>query len=133
MPELSQTERLTIAAVVDGMQARTRSRRKAARQGWALLITGALAMPIIASALDGMITLPTALMRIVLAMAITMIVMGMAGSLFDSYQAQAATRTVESAVEEARKKVDETPENAAAATTMGGSGTGLNDGDGDDR
>ena len=71
MPELSQTERLTIAAVVDGMQARTRSRRKAARQGWALLITGALAMPIIASALDGMITFPTALIRIVLAMAIT--------------------------------------------------------------
>ena len=46
MPELTQTEKLTIAAVVDGMQARTRSRRKAARQGWALLVTGALAMPI---------------------------------------------------------------------------------------
>ena len=34
MAELTLAERTTIQAVVDGMQARTRRRRKAARQGW---------------------------------------------------------------------------------------------------
>ena len=102
--ELTIAERSTIHAVVDGMQRRTRKRRKAARQGWALLLSCAMSLPILASAFDGMISLETALMRIGFAVALTTAILGMAGSLFDSYQADAATRTVENAVHEARSE-----------------------------
>ena len=135
MAELTLAERTTIQAVVDGMQARTRRRRKAARQGWAMLLTGIISMPILASAFDGMITLPTALMRIGMAFVLTMLIIGMAGSLFDSYQADAAVRTVETAVQTARTKVDAgetappttTPPTAEESSAADGSNDGVDD------
>ncbi len=140
MAELTVTEKSTIEAVVDGMQRRALKRRKAARQGWAFLLTGALSIPIIASAFDGMISLPTAAMRIVIALVITTGIVSMVGSLFDSYQGQAAIRTVETAVMTARRQADEAaaddhgaapsgaePETTSPAPAAGGSNDGADD------
>ena len=141
MTELTMAERSTIHAVVDGMQRRTRKRRKAARQGWALLLSCAMSLPIIASAFDGMISLETALMRIGIALALTTAILGMAGSLFDSYQADAATRTVENAVQEARseaKAAERNPGSASSSAPSAAANTptepaGSNDGGDDDQ
>ena len=82
-----------------------------------------------------MITLPTALMRIGMAFVLTMLIIGMAGSLFDSYQADAAVRTVETAVQTARTKVDAgetappttTPPAAEESPAADGSNDGVDD------
>lgn len=139
--ELTIAERSTIHAVVDGMQRRTRKRRKAARQGWALLLSCALSLPILASAFDGMISLETALLRIGIAVALTTAILGMAGSLFDSYQADAATRTVENAVHEARSEAKAAERGGGTASppapsepaTTPTESAGSNDGVDDDR
>lgn len=107
MTELSTVERSTIEAIVDGIQHRSQSRRKASRQGWALLAVGGLSLPIIGSALDGTITLPTALIRIGIALVITTAIVSMVGSLYDSYVSQAAFKTVEEAVVTARQQAHE--------------------------
>lgn len=133
MADLSLAERSTIEAVVDGMQKRSIRRRRAGRQGWAFLLTGALSIPIIASAFDGMITLPTAAIRIGIALFLTTGIISMVGSLFDSYQGQAAVRTVEHAMLEARREAD--PPTTAGATAGGGtasSGSAVADGSNDE-
>ena len=71
---------------------------------------------ILDASFDGTITLVTAATRIVIALAITTGIVAMVGSLFDSYQGQAAVKTVQDAVIEARKKADEL---AAAEVAMG--------------
>jgi len=127
MDELTQTERLTIAALVDGMQAQTRSRRKASRQGWAFFATAVITLPIMASALEGGITLLTAVLRISLALLLTTVVMTLGGQLFDSYQAQAATRSVEEAVEESRRVAREVAAAETAAESARAAAEQLND------
>ena len=121
MTDLSLAERSTIEAVVDGVQRRTMKRRKRARQGWAFLLSGALSIPIISASLDGSITLVTAATRIAVALVITTGIVAMVGSLFDSYQGQAAVKTVQDAVIEARKKAEE----AAAAEAATGDGADM--------
>ena len=116
MTDLSFAERSTIEAVVDGVQRRAMKRRKRVRQGWAFLLSGALSIPIISASFDGTITLVTAATRIAIALTITTGIVAMVGSLFDSYQGQAAVKTVQDAVIEARKKADEL---AAAERAMG--------------
>lgn len=96
-------------------------RRKRARQGWAFLLSGALSIPIISASLDGSITLVTAATRIAVALVITTGIVAMVGSLFDSYQGQAAVKTVQDAVIEARTKAKE----AAAAEAATGDGADM--------
>ncbi|MEM9466957.1 MAG: hypothetical protein AAGA90_16410 [Actinomycetota bacterium] len=142
MAELSLAERSTIEAVVDGMQRRAMKQRKRARQGWAFLLTGALSIPIISASFDGTITMTTAASRIAIALVITTGIISMVGSLFDSYQGQAAVATVQDAVIEARRKADEMPDDADAAADSfealakqgaGASSGGSDDGDDDER
>ena len=129
MAELTVAERSTIEAVVEGMQRRAMKQRRRARQGWAFLLTGALAIPIISASFDGTITLATAATRIAIALFITTAIVSMVGSLFDSYQGQAAVTTVQEAVIEARKKADEMSDDDHTSDPAGGS----DDGDGDER
>ena len=142
MTDLSVAERSTIEAVVEGMQRRAMKKRKRARQGWAFLLTGALSIPIISASFDGTITLTTAATRIAIALFITTGIIAMVGSLFDSYQGQAAVATVQAAVIEARKKADEAGDDddaasdpfaapAGAAASAGGGGS--DDGGDDER
>lgn len=105
MREISDTERSTIEAVVDGVQRSARRRRQSARTGWAMLAAGGLSLPILAAALDNSISLTTALSRIGIALAITIFVSHMVGALMNNYQAQAAISTVENAVLTARTAV----------------------------
>ena len=121
MTDLSIAERSTIEAVVDGVQRRTMKRRKRARQGWAFLLSGALSIPIISASLDGSITLVTAATRIAVALVITTGIVAMVGSLFDSYQGQAAVKTVQDAVIEARKKAEAAAAAEASARRPQGS------------
>ena len=138
MTELTVAERSTIEAVVEGMQRRAQKKRKRSRQGWAFLLTGALSIPIISASFDGTISQTTALTRIGIALFLTTTIVGMVGSLFDSYQGQAAVASVQDAVLEARKKADEMNDDdddagsdpfAALADRAGGS----DDGGGDER
>ena len=112
MPELTTAERSTVEAVVGGVQRRARRRRQAGRTGWALLLTAGLSLPIIAAALEGAITLPTALTRIAVAFLVTMFVASMVGALMDNYQAQAALQSVERAVIAAREAAKAAAESA---------------------
>ncbi len=140
MADLTLAERSTIEAVVDGMQRRAMKKRKRARQGWAFLLTGALSIPIISASFDGTITMVTAATRIAIALVITTGIISMVGSLFDSYQGQAAVKTVQDAVIEARRKADELADENDAMSgadayaageiptpTSGGSDDGVND------
>lgn len=135
MADLTTSERSAIEAVIDGMQRRAMKKRKRARQGWAFLLTGALSIPIISASFDGTITMTTAATRIAIALFLTTGIIGMVGSLFDSYQGQAAVATVQGAVIEARKKADEMTDSdadgsdpfAAATVPSGGSNDGGND------
>lgn len=109
MAEISAAERNTIEAVVDGVQRNARRRRQSSRTGWALLVTGGLSLPILAAALENSISLPTAISRIGIALAVAVFVSHMVGALMDNYQAQAAISTVENAVLTARLAVTDTP------------------------
>ena len=126
MAELTTSERSTIEAVVDGMQRRAMKQRKRARQGWAFLLTGALSIPIISASFDGTITMTTAATRIAIALFLTTGIIGMVGSLFDSYQGQAAVATVQGAVIEARKKADEMTDGDGAGSDPFAAATGSN-------
>lgn len=103
MAELSAAERATVESIVAGVQRRNRRRRQAARSGWALLATAAVALPVIASAMDDAISITTALTRIGLALALSMFLASAIGSLVDNYQNQAALQSVESALLNARR------------------------------
>lgn len=105
MAELSASERSTVESIVAGVHRRNARRRQAARSGWALLATAAIALPVIASALDDAISVATALTRIGIALALTMFVATALGSLMDNYQTQAALRSVETALVNARAAV----------------------------
>lgn len=105
MAELSASERSTVESIVAGVHRRNARRRQAARSGWALLATAAIALPVIASALDDAISVTTALTRIGIALALTMFVATALGSLMDNYQTQAALRSVETALVNARAAV----------------------------
>jgi hypothetical protein len=108
---LSAGERSTINAVVEGIQRKTRKRRKAQRSGYAFLATACLSLPIIAGALDETITLTTAVMRIGLAFALSTFVAMTIGSMIDHYQTQAAFGSVEDALLAARSMAaDDTPD-----------------------
>ena len=106
---LTAHERSTIVAIVENIQRRSRNRRKAARSGWALLITGGLALPILAGAIDGSITLTTALTRIGLALVLSLFVATTIGSMIDHYQTQAALTSVEEALLTAREAAADEP------------------------
>lgn len=105
MAELTAAERSTVESIVAGVHRRNARRRQAARSGWALLATAGIALPVIASAMNDAISLTTAVMRISIAFVLTMFVVGALGSLMDNYQTQAALRSVESALVNARAAV----------------------------
>lgn len=107
MSELTANERATVESIVAGVQRRNSKRRQASRTGWALLATAAIALPVIASAMDGAITLTTALTRIGLALVISLFVATALGSLVDAYQTEAALRSVEDALRNARRAAEE--------------------------
>lgn len=121
MPELSHSERATVESIVMGVQRRNRRRRQAARSGWALLATAAVALPVLASAMDDAITPLTAVTRIGLAFILAMFVATAMGSLVDGYQADAALRSVESALMNARQAAEEAAA-AVAADPVGRAG-----------
>lgn len=121
------SERSTIEAVVGGVQRRALQRRKRTRQGWAFLLSGALSIPIISASFDGTITLVTAATRIGVALFITTGIVAMVGSLFDSYQGQAAVATVQDAVIEARARADEDVDTVGASTVARASDDGGDD------
>lgn len=121
------SERSTIEAVVGGVQRRALQRRKRTRQGWAFLLSGALSIPIISASFDGTITLVTAATRIGVALFITTGIVAMVGSLFDSYQGQAAVATVQDAVIEARARADEDVDTVGASTGARASDDGGDD------
>jgi hypothetical protein len=131
--ELTVSERSTIEAVVDGMQRRAMKQRKRARQGWAFLLTGALSIPIISASFDGTITLTTAASRIGIALVITTGISAMVGSLFDSYQGQAAVATVQQAVIQAREQADESADETTAEPAVAAASGESDDGDDDER
>ena len=99
---LTYGERSTITAIIDNIQRRSRGRRRAARSGWALLVTAGLSLPVLAGAIDGSITLTTALVRIGLALTLSLFVASTVGSMMDHYQTQAALTSVEDALLAAR-------------------------------
>lgn len=107
MSELTTAERSTVESIVTGIHNRNQRRRQAARSGWALLATAAVAIPVVASALRGAITTQTAITRIGVALVLSVFVAAALGSLIDSYQRQAALTTVERAVLDARAAVEE--------------------------
>lgn len=107
MAELTDSERSTVESIVLGVHRRNARRRQAARSGWALLATAGIALPVIASAMDDAISLTTAFTRIGIAFLLTMFIATALGSLMDNYQTQAALRTVESALLNARTAVAE--------------------------
>ena len=107
MAELTDSERSTVESIVLGVHRRNARRRQAARSGWALLVPAGIALPVIATALDDAISLTTALTRIGVAFLLTMFIATALGSLMDNYQTQAALRTVESALLNARTAVAE--------------------------
>ncbi|MEM9200543.1 MAG: hypothetical protein AAGC53_02740 [Actinomycetota bacterium] len=135
--DLSTKELSTIEAVVEGVQKRAQKKRKRSRQGWAFLITGALSIPIFSAAFNGAITTSTAASRIGIALFITSGISAMVGSLFDSYQGQAAVKSVQEAVVEAKKKAAEEAEEQAladqeaAAAVAAGGGRPVDEGDDD--
>ena len=104
-------------SIVAGVHRRNARRRQAVRSGWALLATAGIAMPVIASAMDNAISLTTALTRIGIALVLTMFIATALGSLMDNYQTQAALRTVESALLNARTAVAEAAAEVAASPT----------------
>lgn len=114
MAELSASERSTVESIVAGVHRRNARRRQAARSGWALLATGGISLPVIASAMDDAISLSTAATRIGIALVLTMVVAMGVGSLMDNYQTQAALQTVESALLHARDAVEEAAAEVAA-------------------
>jgi hypothetical protein len=107
VPELTAAEKSTVESIVAGVQRRNARRRRASRSGWALLATAAVALPVIASAMDDAITMTTAVTRIVIAMALSMFVASALGSILENYQTQAALQTVEEALLNARKAAAE--------------------------
>ncbi len=115
MPELTPAEKSTVESIVSGVQRRNAKRRRAARSGWALLATAAVALPVIASAMDDAITTTTAVTRIAIAMALSMFVASALGSLLENYQTQAALQTVEEALLNARTAAAEAAAEVAAA------------------
>lgn len=116
MRELTSTERSTVEAIVGGIQRRNRRRHQAARSGWAFLVTGALALPVIAAAMDDAISLNTAVLRIGVALALSMFVSLAIGSMLDSYQNAAALQSVEDALLKARAESGNSPASPSAPT-----------------
>lgn len=114
MAELTASERSTVESIVAGVHRRNARRRQSARSGWALLATAGIALPVIASAMDDAISITTALTRIGIALVLTMFIATALGSLMDNYQTQAALRTVESALLNARVAVAEAAAEVAA-------------------
>lgn len=117
MAELTASERSTVESIVAGVHRRNSRRRQAARSGWALLASAAIALPVIASAMDDAISLTTAITRIGIALLLTMFIATALGSLMDNYQTQAALNTVESALLNARDAVAEAAAEVAASPT----------------
>jgi hypothetical protein len=114
--ELTAAERSTVESIVAGVQRRNAGRRRSARSGWALLATSAVALPVIASAMDDSITTTTAVTRIAVALALALFVSSAVGSLLENYQTQAALQTVEGALVSARSAVSEAAKNAVTAS-----------------
>lgn len=121
MSDLTRAERSTVESIVDGVHRRNAKRRQAARSGWALLITAAVAIPVVGAQLSNAITARTALTRVGVALVLALFVTTALGSLFDAYQRQAAFSSVERAVIEARAV-------AAQAATAGSTGQSVDDG-----
>lgn len=115
--ELSAAERTTIASIVGSIRERDVRRRSALRSGWALLIGATLSLPVIAGALDGSITITTAVMRIAIALGLSVFVTLTVGSLMDNYRTQAALNSVESALLTARQAAADAEASARRAQT----------------
>lgn len=114
MAELTASERSTVESIVAGVHRRNARRRQAARSGWALLATAGIALPVIASAMDDAISLTTAVLRIGIALVLTMFIATALGSLMDNYQTQAALHSVETALVNARSAVADAAAEVAA-------------------
>lgn len=115
--ELSAAERTTIASIVGSIRERDVRRRGALRSGWALLIGATLSLPVIAGALEGSITITTAVMRIAIALGLSVFVTLTVGSLMDNYRTQAALNSVESALLTARQAAADAEASARRAQT----------------
>lgn len=100
-------------AMVDGVRRRSQRARRTYRRGWASLATATLSLPVLDGALEGSISLPTALGRVALAFVLCRLAADLIGSLVEHYQTSAAVAAVTGAIADARAAADSDDEESA--------------------